>query len=308
MKKSLTLLLTPLVLTSLVSCGPKKYTVVWQNYDETVLETDLKVKKGEMPNYDGATPTRETDETYVYEFTGWSPELTEVSKDIVYVAQYKATAHYHITFANYDNATLYEKEILEGEMPQYVGEAPTRATDDSYVYEFIGWSPELTQVSKDTTFVAQFKATPYYHISFVDYDNTILYETTALEGETPKYKGDNPEREEDESFSYDFIGWTPNISAASQNTTYVATYKSTPLVYHHVTFVNYDDSVLYETDVVEGRAVTYKGETPTKPEDDEFKYEFEGWDQNLSPIMTDVTIKAKYKEIAKVPWGPIEWA
>lgn len=239
MKNTFKLALSLFPLLSLMSCGPKRFTVTWQNYDETVLETDEKVKKGEMPQYDGATPTKPTDETYVYEFTGWSPELTEVSKDV--------------------------------------------------------------------TYAATFKATPYYHISFVDYDNTSLYETTALEGETPQYVGNNPERDEEEEFSYDFSGWTPNIGAASQNTTYVATYTATPLVYHHVTFVNYDDSVLYETDVVEGKAATYKGETPTQPDDDEFKYEFDGWDKDFSSIISDVTIKAKYKEIAKVPWGPIIW-
>ena len=239
MKKTLKLILSLFPLISLASCGPKRYTVTWQNYDETVLETDEKVKKGETPQYDGVTPTRETDETYVYEFTGWSPELTEVSKDTIYVATFKAIPHYHITFANYDDAVLYEAEVLEGEMPQYVG--------------------------------------------------------------------DNPERSEDELFSYDFSGWTPNISAASQNTTYVATYTATPLVYHHVTFVNYDDSVLYETDVVEGRAAIYKGETPTQPDDDEFRYEFDGWDKDFSSILSDVIVKAKFKEIAKVPWGPIDW-
>lgn len=239
MKKSFKLLITSFALISLASCGPKKYTVTWQNYDETVLETDVKVKKGEMPQYNGAIPTRETDETYVYEFLGWSPELTEVSKDIVYVATFKATPHYHITFNDYDNALLYETEVLEGTVPQYVG--------------------------------------------------------------------DNPEREEDELFSYDFSGWTPSISAASRNATYVATYTATPLVYHHVIFVNYDDSVLYETDVVEGRAAIYKGETPTQPDDDEFRYEFEGWDQDISSVIADVTTKATYKTVVKVPWGPIEW-
>lgn len=238
-KKSLTLLLTPLVLTSLVSCGPKKYTVVWQNYDETVLETDLKVKKGEMPQYDGETPTRETDETYVYEFTGWSPELTEVSEDAVYVAT--------------------------------------------------------------------FKATPYYHISFVDYDNAVLYEATALEGETPEYKGNNPEREEDDQFSYEFNGWNPSIEVASKDTTYVATYTPIPLPVYHVIFVNYDDSILYETDVVKKQAAIYSGETPTKPEDDEFTYEFDGWDQDLSHIYSDVTTKAIFKDVAKENWGPIHW-
>ena len=240
MKKFFIFLSTSLIALSLVSCGqPKTYTVVWQNYDNSVLDTDEKVKKGEMPQYDGATPTRETDETYVYEFAGWSPELTAVSENSVYVATFTRTPHYRVTFLDYDNSPLYETRVVEGNVPQYVGEDPTR--------------------------------------------------------------------EEDDWFSYSFNGWSPELSAISQETTYIATYLSTPLPTYHVTFVNYDDSVLYETDVVKRHEAVFEGETPTKPEDDEFTYEFDGWDQDLSHIFSDITAKAKYKYTAKSQWGPIHF-
>ena len=240
MKKTLSFILSSFALLSLISCGPKRYTVTWLNYDESVLETDEKVKKGEMPEYNGATPTRETDETYVYEFAGWTPELTEVSKDV--------------------------------------------------------------------TYVATFTATPYYHVKFVNYDNTTLYQANVVQGNMPQYQGNDPVKEEDETYTYSFSGWTPEISAASEDKTYVATYTAKLIVYYHVTFVNYDDSVLYETTVREGRDAIYGGETPTQPEDDEFTYEFQGWDKDLKNITADVTIKATYKEVAKVNWGPIIWS
>ena len=239
MKKSLRFVFSLFPLFSLISCGPKSYTVTWQNYDNSVLETDVKVKKGEMPQYDGAVPIRETDETYVYEFLGWSPELTEVSKDITYVAIFKATPHYHITFKDYDDAILYETDVLEDEIPQY--------------------------------------------------------------------QGNDPEREEDDYFSYTFEGWTPEISNASEDTTYVATYSSTPLPVYHVIFLNYDDSFLYEVDVIKRHEAIYEGETPTKEADDEFTYEFDGWDQDISAIFSDVITRAKFKYVAKEHWGPIIW-
>ena len=76
---------------------------------------------------------------------------------------------------------------------------------------------------------------------------------------------------------------------------------------YHVTFVNYDDSVLYETDVLAGSEATYVGETPTKPDDDEFTYEFKEWDKDLSSISGDVTTKAVYTAKGKEGWGPIIW-
>ena len=75
--------------------------------------------------------------------------------------------------------------------------------------------------------------------------------------------------------------------------------------YYHVTFVNYDDSVLYEVDVLEGTEAIYCGETPIKPEDDEFTYEFDGWDKDLTNIQADVTTMATYRFVAKDNWGPL---
>ena len=77
--------------------------------------------------------------------------------------------------------------------------------------------------------------------------------------------------------------------------------------YYHVTFVNYDDSVLYEVDVLEGSEAIYSGETPIKPEDDEFTYEFKGWDQDLTNIQAEMTTKAEYTYVEKIPWGSIIW-
>ena len=77
--------------------------------------------------------------------------------------------------------------------------------------------------------------------------------------------------------------------------------------YHHVTFLNYDETLLYEVDVLEGKEAQYLGETPIKPEDDEFTYEFSGWDKDLTNIQSDVTATAQYTYTAKENWGSIIW-
>ena len=65
------------------------YTITWKNHDGTVLEVDEKVKKGDTPSYDGATPTKPNDDRYSYTFNGWDPSISEVIKDEVYTATYK---------------------------------------------------------------------------------------------------------------------------------------------------------------------------------------------------------------------------
>ena len=78
-------------------------------------------------------------------------------------------------------------------------------------------------------------------------------------------------------------------------------------IYYHVSFINDDETLLYETDVLKGDTATYVGVTPTKEEDDEFKYEFIGWDQPLNNINMDLVTKALYKSVAKENWGPVIW-
>ena len=78
-------------------------------------------------------------------------------------------------------------------------------------------------------------------------------------------------------------------------------------VYYHVIFLNYDETKLYETDVLEGAEAVYGGATPAKPEDDEFTYEFDSWDKDLTNIQADVTTMAVYSYTPKENWGGLIW-
>ena len=103
------------------------------------------------------------------------------------------------------------------------------------------------------------------------------------------------------------------VSCGEENTTTTkptvttTTSSEDSTITYHVIFQNYDLTTLYETDVNQGEDVTYQGETPTKPEDDEFTYEFTGWDKSLENVLEDFTATAQYKEVPKENWGPIHW-
>ena len=106
------------------------------------------------------------------------------------------------------------------------------------------------------------------------------------------------------SSSSEEISSSSDISSSSESSSESSIPEET---YYHVTFLNYDDSLLYEVDVLEGTEAIYGGETPIKPEDDEFTYEFKGWDQDLTNIQAEMTTKAQYTYIAKENWGSIIW-
>ncbi|MBQ9480560.1 MAG: hypothetical protein IJU84_00150 [Clostridia bacterium] len=68
--------------------GDKTYTVIWKNWDGTVLEADTDVKGGSVPEYNGATPARPSEGQTAYTFKGWSPELAVVTGNATYTATY----------------------------------------------------------------------------------------------------------------------------------------------------------------------------------------------------------------------------
>ena len=66
-----------------------KYTVTWKDENGTVLETNTEAPYGEMPTYNGATPTKESTDDVAYVFAGWTPAVSEVTVDVEYVAIYE---------------------------------------------------------------------------------------------------------------------------------------------------------------------------------------------------------------------------
>ena len=77
--------------TAKVDRAVNMYTVSFLNYDNSSLQSS-EVAYGDMPEYAGATPTREADAGYTYTFTGWTPEVVAVTGMANYTATYSAEA------------------------------------------------------------------------------------------------------------------------------------------------------------------------------------------------------------------------
>ena len=131
--------------------------------------------------------------------------------------------YYTVTWKNRDGTVLeIDENVEEGTYPVYDGEEPTKENEEHYTYSFNGWSPAVTYVEEDVTYIAQFKKTPIeYTITWKNWDGTVL-ETNeqAAYDSIPQYKGATPTKE-----GYTFDGWEPAISKVVGNATYTAKFK-----------------------------------------------------------------------------------
>ena len=88
-----------------------QYEVTFYNWNGEVLQSSM-VNYGEMPSYNSATPTRESDAQYTYTFTGWSPELSEVVDDQEYTAQYDAIENDPTSMDEVSAETIKPRKVL----------------------------------------------------------------------------------------------------------------------------------------------------------------------------------------------------
>ena len=88
----------------------KVATIVFKDADGTVLQSSEEAY-GEMPEYNGETPSKEADADYYYTFDSWTPELAEVTEDATYTATFSSTPR---TYGDpvWDWLTLDEDHII----------------------------------------------------------------------------------------------------------------------------------------------------------------------------------------------------
>ena len=87
--------------------------VSWVVEGETV-KTEA-CKKGEKPEYTGATPSKAETSRYTYEFSGWTPEISEATEDVTYTAQFTAIGKNGLCVEG--NDTYWIKDGVNVEFP-----------------------------------------------------------------------------------------------------------------------------------------------------------------------------------------------
>lgn len=134
-----------------------EYTVTFENFDGTVLQSES-LPYGSDVAYNGETPVKPTD-AFVYTFAGWNKAFSKVTGDVTYTAVFdKVSAAYTVKFLDEDGTVLQEEFYSYGEIPVYDAGVFSKANDNGYHYVFSGWNKEITAVTTNTTYVAQYTA------------------------------------------------------------------------------------------------------------------------------------------------------
>ena len=119
--------------------------------------------------------------------------------------------------------------------------------------------------SGSTFYTTSLPGQPAYTVVFRDYDGTVISEEKYFEGDTVAVPAD-PARPADENYTYEFAGWTPEVTAVTGDATYTATYTATKIVVENAIVkqpvavtVQSGDTVQFSV-VAQGEVVSYKWE------------------------------------------------
>ena len=286
---------------------PAAYEIRFVDYDGYELQKS-NVNVGELPEYNGAEPTRkdanEASNEFTYVFDHWAPTETRVTQAMTYTAVYREEPkEYTVKFVKWKGDPDEPDDIIEtniyhyGEMPM-CSSTPSIPADEQYTYVF-HWDPQIQTVMDDAIYFAEFEeVTNRYSIivksnpsgacvisgngvyDYDDADDAVGISVMPNDGYIfTGWSDDTPIGDPDEFGAY---VRTMSITADIE---LVANFECPLCDKVDIVWKNYDGSDLMTVRQAKGTATTYPGATPTKPAIASETYTFDGWSTTLGGDM-----------------------
>ncbi len=285
------------------------YTIAFLDWDGIVLSerTYHFGDKIKTPS----NPVRLADKTCSYSFAGWDKEISQkVAGNEVYTAVYEATyLKYTVSFEDWNGALISKDEYHYNDKVE-IPDNPTRVSDKSYSYTFVGWDKNVeTFVTKSVVYTAIYeKSHVDYTIIFEDWNGETLSEKNYCYGDKIEIPI-NPTRLGDKVYNYAFVGWDKEIpDSVSGSEVFAAVYESS-FVEYQISFVDWNDKEISKENYHYGDTIIVP-QNPTRESDEMYDYNFKCWDKPIENVKENVVYKAIYlkteKEIEKEPDVPKE--
>jgi uncharacterized repeat protein (TIGR02543 family) len=259
-----------IVLTAVFEATPRKFTVSFYDWDDSLIEEQEVVY--------GSSAEAPTPERTGYTFAGWDKSIYYVTSDISVKAQYTINM-YSVTFVDWDDVVLRTAQIVE-----YGSAAVPPADPIRTGYTFIGWDQDYNAVAHDMTIKALYEINKYT-VTFVDYDGETVLKSEEVEHGAAATAPDDPTRE-----GYNFTGWDKAFDVVTGDLTVTAQYEEA-IVYFTVTYYDWDLTILGTEKVEEGKDAQGLNPEPTRE-----GYTFTGWSKPLENITSDLNVQAQYKQ------------
>ena len=192
----------------------KNYTVKFVS--EGVELQSGKAASGTIPEYKGATPTKQATAQFTYTFKGWDKKIVAVTGDVTYTATFDETTNkYTVKFVS-DGVELQSTEVEYGTVPEYKGATPTMQATAQFTYTFKGWDKGIVAVTGDVTYTATFDETTNQYTITLKNGETVLKTLTLDYGSTIEVP------EDVKAEGYEILGWEPEFETVTEDAEYTA--------------------------------------------------------------------------------------
>ncbi len=236
MKKSV--LLTLIICAMIIICSivmfacdneePGAEVEIWKAQFEDAegnIIYETTVEDGGTAVFEGDLPTKAATAKYTYSFTGWSPTLSNIHKDIVFKPLFKATQNQVlVTYLNDDDTPITTELVGYEDAAKYSGGAYKQSTAEKN-YVFVGWDKDLSCVTEPITVKATYIAVDrLYTVYFVNNNGTPLETKYVKYHGNVEYTGDTPTKDPDGHYKYTFEAWDRSLEDITSDTLIRATY------------------------------------------------------------------------------------
>ena len=240
--------------------------------------SDEVVSEQQVPYLSAAeTPADPVREGWI--FAGWDADYSCVEYDLVINATWERQ-YLTVTFTGTYTGTEVVEYGSDCPLPEY------NSTSLCYTFKVDGveWCPENVTEDVTVTVGAALIKNTYHTVTFVGMNGEVIAEVQVKHGEAatapeaPAVPG------------YTFVGWDrENFDCVTYSMTRTAVYEESQIVYHTVTFVDWDGTVLSVQQVEDG-ADAVAPERPSRAD-----YSFIGWDVDYTNVTEDLVVTALYE-------------